>query len=380
MSETLNQETHLEKIDRLTPVYARFVEVWARSHDATMKDISAVSFDPQNPVHGLGHYRSPSLASLGQLELEPYKKTLHYHLEKSFKNAELMEVFTAAFQEQYPYAGGNGRTYTEVLAEDWLSRGLNVVAVLGHPEDNLTDSPRFTAAAALNLAEIYGLSFAESLAIVAGIPLKLEQYQGHDVDSILTLSADVIYTGTKSDSTEKYRRQAGISEEELDEIYGIMNLGAAKSIMIDAKPKKDESGKLVTMNPTAARASIKRGAGGQLESTTLASVEAVTARLVDAFQAAWVVAVVGDKIKLGPIIPLDKPAKKLPAHLRDEYHLQRVEDLMVIDTQLIDILIGKNGAATYNRITPAGEILRQNNVAKTHGLMGKTAVSGTTSL
>jgi len=360
MREKLPQETYEQQLARLTPPYARFIEAWSQRHTC-MKDITAVPFDPNNPRHAINHYVSPSIASLGQVELEPYIALQEFHLSNSFEDPSKMDKFVASFDQPYPYFGGEGRSYAEVLAEDYLGRGLNVVATLGHPEDRLTDSPRFNAALALSCAKKYGLGYAASFGLVAGIPLKLEQYQGVDVDTIITLTADEYYTATDSDSVDQYMKIADVTPEERDEFYTFINLGFGRVLMRDARPKTSGNGKLIVMNTTAKRAEIVRNTIQEVVSTKLAQIKPNTARIADAFQAAWPVAVVGDEIRLGPFIPLlgQRPAN---GNFEGSFELQRAEDVIGVVTELIDDIYGKPGIASYDRQTPPGIIFEKYNL------------------
>lgn len=325
-----------------------------------MDDIGVLPFDlAKYPFQSIEHYKSLSIAARVELDTEPYMSMIRLIFDKSFTNEEKIEPFLNAFNQPYP--GGDGRSYLQILVEDYMQRGLSVAGVLGHPEDRLTDSPRFTACLAYNLAASYGTEFAKDIGLVVGGPLKFETYMGIPIDEALTTGFDAYYTMTKSDNTDIYLKQAGLTQEEFEEISSFMNLGMGRQLKSDVRPKKPNEdgtiahGRIVNLNPTATRADITRDQDGRIESVTLAPVGLNTARLTSGVEAYWPAVVIGDEIKLGPFMPVKKLPRGTNKELRAYHSLQQVENAMDIVVQLIDQTLRQDGVANYKRQTEPAE-------------------------
>src|ERR1035437_1695996 len=168
MSEIQTEETYEQNVHRLNELQGRFLLAWGQAH-TTIKDIGLLPFGGHG-FQAIDHPKTLGFASQHEVALDPYKELLRYNLGKSFSDESKMEAFLHSMAQEYPYAGGNGRNFTQVLA-GFMSQGIGTAAILGHPEDRLTDSPRFMVNVALNLAEGYGMLYAKDLGLVAGAPL-----------------------------------------------------------------------------------------------------------------------------------------------------------------------------------------------------------------
>ena len=383
MHELQVSESYEQQVLRLTELSGRFFSAWADDH-TQMDDIGRLPFNPlEFPFQNINHHKSFSMAAQHDIDPEAYLALMNYNLSRSFSDEHKFQEFINEITKPYPYPGGNGRSFIEVLADDYLRGGLSVAATLGHPEDRLTDSPRFVCGLAYGLGSTYGLEFAKDLGLVAGAPLKFETYKDNSVDTMLTVQSDVYYTATQSKNTEKYRQRAGLSAEELQEIYTFMNLGVGRTIMQDVRPKKPQDdglmphGKLVVFNPTATRADIVCRPDGQPVSITLPSVQENTARLMASFQAYWPVVVLGDHIKLGPIIPISPLPKHHARPVQNIYSLQRVEDSMDIVAGLANQILKQDGVAVYKRNTQRGDIYFNYSPALISGWVGRRLLAAT---
>ncbi len=305
----------------------------------------------------IDHYKTLSLPNQGPVDLDNCIAIAKYHFEASFEDEANISKFLGAFEKPYPHEGGNGRNYIQVVAEDYLDKGLSVAAIFGHPEDKLTDSPRFIAALFMMLTKFYEHKYIKDLGLVVGAPLKLESYSGMPINDLLSTLCDIYWAPTKSENREVYRKKAGLTEEELDEVMEFMAIGLGLALLRDTKPRKNQSdnGKLVTVNPTGTRAKILIGADNKPQSIILPQAEANTARIISEARALWPVGVKGDEIRLGPIIStLPLPTAEFDKDTRVYLQLQELEDSLDVTCQLIDEIVGKKNVAKYDRQTPSG--------------------------
>jgi hypothetical protein len=366
----------------------------AAKHASDFPKNDVLKFNPDEyPDQLLTHYKSVWDISPEIMTQEQRMKMLESLLRDSFKSDDKFEEFLATFQEPFEYdSSGSYRSLIEVLAEDYFDKGESVAILMAHPED-LTDLPRFAGGLQLALFRKYGPKYSDKIGMVLNNSLAFETYDGKPVSTVVGFTAERYWTVPQTESTEQARLEVNIlqflenaqialdraieesndefivgaegeiSEQDLRDLSIYANRGAFVALKHDVlgnKAVKPEAGRTVLVTPYGSRADRKPAKNGRPARMTLKNITEGSSKLVGLFHAAMPAAIVGDRIKVGPIVRLEKPeasangnskAKKAAAYENDQ---QNVEDVMDVVAFLLAQIIEGPIEIDQDRTTKPG--------------------------
>lgn len=362
---------------RIARTSRSFFGTWGLNHS---ESLASAGYLEAHPAQELDYHKSSSMMPDAEKSAADIAEMIEGMLAMSFSDQQRARDFINAPHQAYSFEGGNGRTFLQVAIEDFLVRGKSIAALMWHPDDGLTDIPRFTGIQKAAIAREYGADYMSNVGEIASKTLTYETYLGVPVPDLLSLVGNSYFVGPQTKSAEAIRQAAGISKEEFDEMYTYINSGAGRVLLEDIRRPQDSRGHIIAVSPSGTRAHKQTDNKGQVEQLTTDPVTPTSARLLGHVHAYWPVGIINECIQFGPIIPLVELPKGTPKEKRTTHSLQQLEDAMELTGQQLDMIIGKR-VSFYPRTTQRGEMYRSNTLyGETARLAGRQASRSTTSL
>lgn len=311
--------------DRLHMNARKFFSAWAQKH---AREIENTGFLDEHPAQDIDVVKTEALIPDPSEGPEDLAHRIRQMVGMSFEgNTELAADFFRALDAPYPLEGGNGRTYLEVLDQDYLSQEKGVSVVLGHLDNGLTDVPRATGLLRARLLEAYDNEYIHEVGEEASNTVTYEtETTVNDlaVADAIDLLGNTYYVAPDTDSIDEILSLSGLRLEDYEEIQEYINGKAARVIARDL-----HDGHIIVFSPTGKRAKLIPAVNGTSAQLVMDSVSLNSARLICNAEAIWSFAIVQDRIELGPIIPVDKDfGKELT---RDDRHKKL---LLQVDTSM----------------------------------------------
>lgn len=349
-----------ERRVKITENIKLFFSTWAQKHADEIADTGFLDFHPvQDPDIPLTEAAPPA----DDETLRDFAERIKNVVSTSFEDPANTQAFFDSLDRTYPYKGGNGRSFLEVLEQDFLSQGKGVAPILAHIDKGLTDVPRVTGLLRSRLVQAYGAKYLDAVGEVASKTIAFETTYGVPAPDVLAILGNTVYVAPTTDSVEEILRRCGLSQADYDEIAAHVNGLAVFPIAGSLRSKHPdeygevEPGQVVVFSATGKRANITHNEAGAIDSIALDPVETNSARLISFASAVWPIAVAQDKIELGPITPINRTHdRRLAKEERYTDLLAQIENAMDSVASLSNRIVSNNGRSvtSYKRITPRG--------------------------
>ena len=337
--------------DRLRALARKFFLAWAEKHDEEVEEYgvlyehTAQDIDvPKTEAFMPGEDEGP----------EELAKRIRQITGISFEeNPELIADFFSALDAPYPYEGGNGRTYLEVLDQDYLSQGHGISVVMGHLDNGLNDVPQATALMRAGLLEAFGDKYLNKVGEVASNTLAYETYKGIPAPEAISMFGDVYWVAPNTESIHDILARSGITYKEYEEIKDYINAKAIKEIVGDLR-----NGHLIVFSASGTRAKLSPPVGDMPAQLTMPLVDETSAGLITRATALLPIAIVENRIMLGEIKRIDKDIAGLSKDERRKKLLGQLEDSMEEIAALANSIFESTGSPVVTRYSPAAEALQ----------------------
>lgn len=331
-----------------------FFSTWAKKHATEIADTGFLESHPaQDPSVPLTEAAMPADETTDE-----FAQRIKNVVSVSFESTDVARDFFASLDQPYPYAGGNGRTFLEVLEQDFLSQGKGVAPILAHIDKGLTDVPRATGLLRGRLVQKYGTRYLDAVGEVASKTIPFETIYGTDAPDVLAVLGKTIYVAPTTGSVDEILERCGLSRKDYEDITAYVNGLAVFPIAHTLRERRPneygetEPGQVLVFSATGKRAEITHETSGLVKSIALDTVETNSARLISFASALWPISIAQDRIELGPLMPIDRTySRSLPKEQRYTELLAQIEDGMDSVAALTDRIIGQPVTA-YKRLTP----------------------------
>lgn len=358
-----------ERLGALEDLNNRFFRTWASMHAA---EINGAKVLPEHPTQSVNCFKTDTLMPNNDIDLKGIKERIEVMFAFSLEDKTRAPMFLNALNQTYPGDEKN-RSYIQYIVEEYIQKGKNIAATMIHADDGLTDVPRLTAMVKHSLISNYDDEYIEQIGEIASPTLKFEEYKGIAVPELLSLVGETLWLPPGwTENVNIVREQAGLSEEDLEELYSYIIRNGGTVLATDLRESRKSHGRVTVISPPASRAIIKKNAQGVVTSLKPKTIQQPAADMVRRYDAEWPVTIFNECYVFGPIV--DIPKFKNPKTKAFE-SMQNVEDAVEINVDQINTIIGRPGVASYSRNTPRGKIYEKHGQ---HGAM--TATIGQTAL
>jgi len=338
--------------DRLRSLARRFFLAWAEKHAEEMEEYGVLT---EHPSQDIDIAKTEALMPDEGESPQELAERIRQMIGISFEgNAELTADFFNALDAPYPYEAGNGRTYLEVLDQDYLSQGRSVSVVLGHLDNGLSDVPRTAGLMRAKLLETFGDKYLNKVGEVASKTLTYETIYGLQTPDVLSMFGDVYWVVPNTKSIHDILARSRMKYEEYEEIKNYINPKPMKRI---ARGLHD--GHLIVFSANGTRAELLPPVDEMPAQLTMASVDELSSGLISLARALFPIAIVENQIKLGEIKPIDKDFGGLTRDARRKKLLDQVEGSMEEIADLANSIFESTGSTVVARYTPATETLQK---------------------
>lgn len=356
MSERANS---YEGISKLEVNNRRFFGTWAEIH-VNDPENSQASLSEEHPYQSIDHAITPALAPNEDLDISELEQRIEFVLNFSTKDSRKAGEFLAALQAPYPYEGGNGRSVTQYLVEEYMSQGRSVCLETIHSE-GLTDVPTLTALVRLSLIKEYGDKYCDRVSEVASPTLKFQDFMDIYTPDLLSVAGDTVWLPPVTDSAQTVRKLTNMTKEEVDELFGYAAQKGGLELVRIAK-----GGNVCVISAPGSKATVLKD-GDEIKSIVAKTVTQEAANMISRFDAVWPATIVNGSIEFGPILDIARGKGKN----RHYTNLQNIEDVVDINTAQVDLIFGRHRVGRYKRQTEPGQLLELSDVKSRYPRLGQ---------
>lgn len=321
-----------------------FFSVWAKKHDNEIAEAGVLEHhtaqDPDVPI-------TPAAMPEAGESLEDFADDIRMRVAFSFKDPEKAQRFLTSLDRPYP--DGSGRSYLEVLDQDYSSHGIGVAPLLGHLDNGLTDVPRATGLLRSSLVAAYGPKYLDAVGEVVSKTLAFETIYEAPVPETLAPFGEVAYVAPWTKSVPTILKLAGLNEADYQEIARYINNKGARPIAEALRGGK------IRVFASGNRTTLVRDNSGNIVSGEMDPIDENAARLIGFAGVGLPIAIVNDEILAGTFMPIQKPAKELNREEKSRFMLWQVENMMDQVAELGNQIIDPGASSSlihYSRSTP----------------------------